>query len=100
TPKPAPVEEVAKTPAEKGEDASTASVAGKSDPACIGPIGPGPTETLTIGSQTFVREGHALRVQGEAEGEVEHAIGVLANLNAFHPENVFNVRRYLAHFEK
>lgn len=81
-------------------DASTASVAGKSDPACIGPIGPGETETVTIGERTFERNGHALRIQGEAEGEVEHKIGVLANLNSANPVNLYNLRRFLTHFEE
>lgn len=95
-------EKVAEKPAEpaKARDASTASVAGKSNPACIGPIGPGATETLEIRGKTYERNGHALRVRDEAEGEAEHKIGVLANLNASHAENAFNLRRYLAHFEK
>jgi len=83
-----------------GADASTASAPGKSDPACIGPIGPGPTETVVVGDRTFVRSGHQLRLQAEVEGEPEHVIGVLANLNAHNPDNLFNLRRYLAFFEK
>lgn len=85
---------------EAGKDASTASASGKSDPACIGPIGPGETATLTLGEKTFVREGHALRLQGDAPEEAEIKIGVLANLNVANGENLFNLKRYLAAFEK
>lgn len=91
----------AEVAAEAARDASTASVAGESDPACIGPIGSGETGTLEIAGKTYERNGHALRVQaGEAEGEAEHTIGVLANLNAWHPVNTYNLRRYLGHFRE
>lgn len=85
---------------EDARDASTASVEGKSDPACIGPIGPGEVETVTLGERSFERNGHLLRIQGEAEEGAEHRIGVLANLNASNPENHFNIRRYLGRFEE
>lgn len=97
----APAKEAAEAAkAEAAADASAASVAGTSDPACVGPIGPGEPATVTIGDRSFERNGHLLRLQGEAEGEVEHRIGILANLNAANAVNLFNLRRYLAHFEK
>ena len=85
---------------EAEKDASVASVSGKSDPACIGPIGPGETGTVTIRDRKFVRNGHELRIEGSAPEGAEVRIGVLANLNVANGENLFNLRRYLAEFEK
>src|SRR5690606_29099013 len=85
---------------EAGKDASTASASGKSDPACIGPIGPGATATLPVGEKTLVREAHALRLQGDAHEQAEIKIGDLANLDVANGENLFSLKRYLAAFEK
>lgn len=105
TPQPPPTadeakEEKAAAAEETANDASVASVSGKSDPACIGPIWTGEPSTLTIGDRKYTRNGHELRIEGEAPEGAEVRIGVLANLNVANGENLFNVRRYLAEFEQ
>lgn len=95
---PTPAADTAEAPADT-LDASMASVSGKSDPNCVGPIQTGEPTTLTLGDRTFERTGSTLRLQGEAEA-TEVKIGVLANMNQATAENLFNLQRYLSFFDK
>lgn len=85
-------------PAEEN-DASMASVSGKSDPNCVGPVDTEVPETLQIAGKTYELNGYLLTAKGEAPQEAELKLGVLANMNQATGENLFNLRRYLDYFK-
>lgn len=98
-PAPAPVAQPA-APAAPAADAAVASVPGKSDPECLGPVDTAVPATLTIGGRTVEVNGYKLTVTSAADADDKAVVGVLANINEASGENLFNLDRYLAFFRE
>ncbi|WP_373048474.1 hypothetical protein [Vulgatibacter sp.] len=96
---PAPAPKAA-APAAPASDASVASVPGKSDPECVGPIDTAVPETRTIGDRTVEVNGYRLTVKSAEDADEKAVVGVLANLNEASGENLFNLERYLGFFRE
>lgn len=98
-PPPKPVEKPTPPPAKPEDKASAASVPGKSDPECVGPVELGVPEKFKIGAKEATRNGYKLTLEpADADGEAR--LGVLANVKEDTGENLFNLERYLAWFKE
>lgn len=96
----APVAQPAAPAAVPEADAAVASVPGKSDPDCLGPIDTAVPATLTLGGRTVEVNGYRLKVTSAADADDKAVVGVLANINEASGENLFNLDRYLAFFRE
>jgi len=96
--KPAPAPAAPAAPTAAVNDAAVASVPGKSDPDCLGPIDTAVPETLTIKGRTVELNGYRLAITSAEDADESAVIGVLANINEASGENMFNLDRYLSHF--
>ncbi len=95
TPAPAPV--AAAKPA-KAPEAVPASVSGKSDPDCLGPIDLAPVEKLTIAGKKAEQTGYKLSFLDKDQGE-QVTFGVLGSINEDSGENLVNLKKYLDFFK-
>lgn len=96
----APAQAPKEAPAAAVNDAATASISGKADPDCVGPIDTAVPETLSIGGRTLELNGYKLSLKEPATEGHQPAIGVLANINEASPENLFHLQRYLSFFKE
>jgi Icc-related predicted phosphoesterase len=81
------------------DTASVASVSGKSDPECVGPLATGVAEKLSVGNRALELNGYRLKLV-KADADDTAVIGVIANANEASPENLANLDRYLKFFEE
>jgi Icc-related predicted phosphoesterase len=90
-PAPAPAPAAAPAPAKAVADtASVASVSGKSDPECVGPLATGVAEKLTVAGKDLELNGYRLKLLA-ADADDTAVIGVIANANEASPENLANL---------
>jgi len=97
-PAPAPAPKPAPAPAPKiVKSQASASVSGRSDPQCIGPIDLAVPAKLTIGGKTVERHGYKLTFP--ATEKKDTVFGVLGGINEDSGENLVNLAKYVEFFK-
>ncbi len=75
----------------------TASIAGTSDPECVGPLTSAPPQTLSAGGRSWTIAGYKLVLDVPAGAPV--TVGVVANADEASPENLAALGAYEAFFK-
>ncbi len=88
----------APAPAAAGTQAFAASLPGKSDPECVGPLDFAPPETIAAGGHSWKLNGYRLTLDAPSGAPV--TLGVLANLNEPSTENSKAIEAYLSFFKE
>ncbi len=80
-----------------GAETATASVSGKSDPLCVGPLELAPPTTRKVGDFEAEVAGYKVTLSGP-KGAL--TLGVLSDIKEDTAENLFNLRRYVKWFRE